>query len=196
LPAVRRLSPEFVLIVALAGFSCLTWPKHSFAQAVEAAKMSSIHLKAGAGMDYWDTDYSDRWKFGPAAWAGAELWRGWGLQVEGHSLIGGGDLPEYKYYVGEGGIVYTLHRWHKIEPFAKAELGYGGLSFPRPSSTSHDTRTTWALGAGLEYHNYRRIWTRADFTYDGFPSFLSYVTLEKHTLNPTGITLGVSYHFR
>lgn len=139
-----RPSPRFVLIAVLVGFGCLAWPKHSFAQVVEAARMSNIHLKAGAGMDYWDTDYGGRWKFGPAAWAGAELWRGFGLQVEGHSLVGGGgNLTEYKYYVGEGGIVYTLHRWNKIEPFAKAEVGFGGLSFPRPTSISHDTRTTW-----------------------------------------------------
>ncbi len=169
----------------------------AFSQATYGGEKEAVHIKAGGGIDYWSTDYSGVWKFGPSAWVGAELWRGLGVQLEGHSLIAGGNLPQYKYYVGEGGLEYTSHHWRTIEPFVKAELGFGSLQFPRPLGLeSHDTRTTWAIGGGLEYHLRGRVWTRADYTYDGFPSFLSYVTYQKHTLNPAGLTVGVTYHFK
>ena len=117
--------------------------------------------------------------------------------AEGHSLIAGGNLPNYKYFVGEGGVDYTVHHWRKIVPYAKGEVGFAGLSFPRSTSyRSHDTRTTWALGGGLEYHNWNRLWTRVDYTYDFFPGFLSFITFKEHTLNPNGVSIGISYHLR
>jgi opacity protein-like surface antigen len=180
----------------LVGFFFLCFSLRTMAQVVPAAEEHHLRFEAGAGIDYWYTDYSNRWKFGPSAWVSTDLWRGFGVLAEGHSLIAGGDLPEYKYYVGEGGLNYTIYHWDRVRPYAKVEAGFASLSFPRSSNyDSHDTRGTWAVGCGMEYHNWQRIWTRVDYTYDGFPSFLSFVTFKKHTLNPNGVTVGLSYHF-
>lgn len=167
------------------------------AQITYSARQSSNRIEFGGGLDYWATDYSGRWKTGPAAWAETELWRGFGIVAEGHSLIAGGNLPNYKYIVGEGGADYTVHQWRKALPYVKAEAGFAGLDFPRSANyRSHDTRTTWALGGGLEYRTSNHLWTRIDYTYDFFPGFLSFVTFKEHTLNPNGISLGMSYHIR
>lgn len=166
------------------------------AQVPYAAKRRPIRYEIGGGMDVWATDYSQKWKWGPAAWAGADLWHGLGILAEGHSMIAGASDLHYKYFVGEGGVRYASHRWTSVIPYAKGEMGFAGLSVARSAtSRSHDTRNTWALGGGVEYHSWKNLWTRADYTYDFFPDFLSYITFQKHTLNPNGVSIGVSYHF-
>jgi len=176
----------------------LIFSECGWAQGVYSAKRNNLGgLTFGAGIDYWDTDYTQAWKFGPTAWASMELTHGFGLIGEGRSLLAGGNLPGFKYWVGEGGVAYTVHRWRAVRPYAKAELGFASLDVQRTATyRSHDTRTTWAVGGGLEYRTWRHLWTRADYTYDGFPGYLSFTTFQKHTLNPNGISVGVSYHFR
>ncbi len=170
------------------------------AQVQPDATGSPVRFGIGGGIDYWRGDWSRVDRFGPAAWATAEVWRGLGVIAEGHSMnFGDGSYGKrYQYYVGEGGVVYNYHHWRKVTPFVKGEIGFGGLSFPHlpNASYTHDTRTTWAVGGGLEYKLWKRVWTRADYTYDNFPDFYSPVTGEHHTLNPAGFTLGFTYHFR
>lgn len=172
------------------------------AQVQPSAQRSGGRLSVGGGVDYWNGDYSDIKRFGPSAWATAEFWHGLGLIAEGHSMIAGGDnavhADEYKYFSGQGGIVYTYHRWRKVEPFVKGEMGFSSLSFPhRVNATyTHDTRTTWSYGAGLEYKLWKHVWAHGDYTYDNFPDFYSTISHLHHTLNPAGFTVGASYHFR
>ncbi|MDR3742402.1 MAG: outer membrane beta-barrel protein [Terracidiphilus sp.] len=172
------------------------------AQVVQSAQQSGTRLGIGGGIDYWRGDYNHITRFGPSAWTTAEFWRGLGVIAEGHSMIAGGDnayhADQYKYFSGQGGLVYTYHRWHNVAPFIKAEVGFSSLSFPHRSTShyTHDTRTTYAYGAGFEYKIVRHIWARADYTFDNFPDFYSTVTGKHHTLNPNGITVGATYHFR
>lgn len=170
------------------------------AQVEPAAGGSPVRLGIGGGIDYWDGNWSHIRRFGPSAWATGEVWRGLGVIAEGHSMIfGDGTVGDrYKYFSGEGGMVYNYHHWRKFTPFAKGEIGFAGLSFPhKPTATyTHDTRTTWAIGGGFEYKLWKRVWTRADFTYDNFPDFYSPVTGGHPTLNPSGVTLGFTYHIR
>lgn len=174
----------------------------SCAQVVQSAQRSGTRLGIGGGIDYWKGDYNHIARFGPAAWATAEFWHGIGVIAEGHSMIAGGntadDAAQYKYFEGSGGLVYTYHRWHNIEPFVKAETGFASFSFPHRlnGAYAHDTRTTWAMGAGFEYKIVRHIWARADYTYDNFPDFYSTVTRQYHSINPNGIAVGATYHFR
>ena len=167
------------------------------AQVQSEAEYHRPQFTIGAGLDYWSGNYSGLWRYGPSAWVSMDVWRNFGILAEGHSMMAPEHFPDYKYFVGEGGLVYTIHRWEHFQPYAKAELGFAGLSVERSGTyRSHDTRNTWALGGGAEFHAWRPLWTRVDYTYDGFPSFLSFKTFEKHTLNPTGITVGLSYHIR
>lgn len=174
----------------------------AWAQIQPSAQRSGTRLGIGGGIDYWRGDWSKIARFGPAAWATAEYWHGLGVIAEGHSMIAGGNnvknVDQYKYFSGEGGLVYTYHRWHTIAPYAKIEAGFASLSFPHPptSTYTHDTRTTWALGGGFEYKIVKHVWARVDYTYDNFPNFYSSVTGQHHTLNPNGISVGATYHFR
>jgi hypothetical protein len=184
---------KLVLVVVLLIFSSTC-----FAQVHYAAKRPGNSFSVGAGMDYWSADWAQTWKYGPAAWASTDLWHGLGLIAEGHGLMAGGTrIPQWKYFEGGGGAIYTYGRWASYRPFVKAEAGYAGLSFPRYSSTySHDSRTTYSFGGGLERRTFNHLWIHADYTYDFFPDFFSIQTRKYHTLNPAGLTAGASWHFR
>ncbi len=170
------------------------------AQVAPAANTSSANFSIGGGLDYWQGDWKGVNRFGPSAWFSTEIWKGLGINAEGHSMIfgGGAPSPKYKYYVGEAGAMYTFHHYRTIHPYVKGEMGFGALSWPhKPTSHyTHDTRTTWAIGGGVELKTFKHIWTRVDYTYDGFPDFLSQVTGQHHTLNPNGFAVGPTYHFR
>lgn len=189
------MSPKLLVSMAVLLISML-----SAAQVQPAGGKSTGNISAGGGMDYWSGDWGkgdiNRW--GPSAWATLTIWQGLGINVEGHSMIiGGNDIASsYKYFVGEGGLIYINRHWRSIQPFAKAELGFGSLSHP-PNGTgqSHLTSNTWALGGGVELHNWRRLWTRVDYTYDNIPNFHSIGTGQFHTLNPNGFTFGETIRF-
>ncbi len=174
----------------------------SWAQVPPSALKGGLRLGVGGGIDYWRGDYNSISRIGPSAWVTANLWHGLGIIAEGHSMIAGGDdakhADEYKYFVGEGGLTYTSYRWRHLRPFVKAEVGFGSLSFPHaPTATyTHDTRTTWAIGGGAEYRITNHLWARADYTWDNFPSLYSPISGQHHTLNPNGITVGPTWHFR
>jgi len=172
-----------------------------FAQVTPAGERSKLNISAGGGMDFWSGDWGGAVKrFGPAAWVSADIWHGIGVNVEGHSMILGdwNSLdPHYKYFSGQGGLMYTYHHWRKIRPFAKAQIGYASLSFPNTGIPySHQNERIWDVGAGVEYHTYKHLWTRVDYSYDFFPNFYSPVTGQFHNLNPQGLTFGETYHFR
>jgi hypothetical protein len=181
----------------------------SAAQVRPTAVRPSFVFSAGGGMDYWSGDWErgdiNRW--GPAAWGTWNVWRGLGINAEGHSMMWGGNKPaqHYKYYVGEGGLFFIDDHWlsdllelpsNVVQPFVKAELGFGSLSQPGNGTLQYQyTSNTWALGGGVEIRNRRWLWTRVDYTYDGFPHFHSSITNQYHTLNPRGITFGETVRF-
>jgi hypothetical protein len=173
---------------------------HGVGQATPAAESSRANFSAGGGIDYWQGDWSGVNRLGPSAWFSTEIWKGIGINLEGHSMILGGGAPSssYKYWVGEGGVMYTNHHFDNVAPYVKGETGFASLSFPhKPISTyAHDTRATWAVGGGVELKVSKHLWTRVDYTFDEFPDFLSPVTLKHHTLNPNGFAFGPTYHFR
>src|SRR5580698_4574113 len=172
----------------------------SLAQVAPAGENNRINLSAGGGMDFMWGDWGNAiYRLGPSAWVSAEIWRGIGVNVEGHSMILTGPYPsaQFKYFSGQGGAMYTYHHWRKIRPFAKAEIGYASLTFPSTGLPYvHQDERIWEFGGGAEYRTWKRLWTRVDYSYDFFPNFYSPVTGEFHTLNPKGFAFGESYHFR
>lgn len=168
----------------------------AFSQSEYSAESRHSEFVIGAGLDYWATDYSNKFKLGPAFFGTAEFWRGLGIIAEGHSLLTSGGLPNYRYAVGEGGLMYTAHRWSRFTPFIKAEIGFGSLTVPKHADfATHYTRSTFALGAGVEHRLRGLLYARGDYTYEWIPDFVSPLTLQAHSLNPNGITLGMSLHF-
>ncbi len=158
-----------------------------------------VNFSAGAGMDYWSGDWGaghiNRW--GPTAWVTATIWHCLGVNVEGHSMIvgGNGNASNYKLFVGEGGLMCTMGYWGRFQPIYKAELGLASLSQPGNGTAHlHATYGTWAVGGGGEYHMWGHWWTRVDYTYEGLPNFRG-ITGQNHTLNPRGIAFGATYRF-
>jgi len=98
----------------------------------------------------------------------------------------------------EGGLLYTWHRYARIHPFGKLLAGFGNMDFPAtdahyPSGRlyTHDTRTFFALGGGLEYRLKRKIDIRAEYEYQFWPTFLGY-----NFVQPNGVSIGVLYSFK
>jgi hypothetical protein len=93
-----------------------------------------MNFSVGAGMDYWSGDYGgakiNRW--GPAAWVTASIWHCLGINVEGHSMILGGNsnASNYKLFVGEGGLMCTMGYWGRFQPIYKGEMGFASLTQP------------------------------------------------------------------
>jgi hypothetical protein len=150
-----------------------------------------VKMSAGGGMDYlsgdWRAGNINRW--GPAAWATATIWHCLGVNVEGHSMIVGGNqrASNYKLFVGEGGLMCTMGYWGRFQPIYKAQLGVASLSQPgNGTGHLHSTYSTWSVGGGAEYHMWGHWWTRVDYTY---------ISNQSHTLNPRGISFGATYRF-
>lgn len=168
----------------------------------EASKGKALPLKIsiGAGMDYFSGDWGagdiNRW--GPAAWISTNMWHCLGVNVEGHSMIVGGNrsASNYKLFVGEGGLMCTMGYWGRFQPIYKAELGFASLTQPGNSTGHfHSNYGTWSVGGGVEYHTRGHWWTRVDYTYEVIPNFHSSVSNQNHSLDPRGISFGETYRF-
>jgi hypothetical protein len=176
----------------------------SLAQVVPAAGGHRVSLpvnfSAGGGMDYWSGDWKggNINRFGPAAWATISVWHCLGVNVEGHSLIVGGNAAasKYKLFIGEGGLMCTMGYWGRFQPIFKGEVGFASLTQPgNATGRLHATYGTWAIGGGGEYHMWGHWWTRVDYTYDAIPNFHSSISGKNRTLNPRGISFGATYRF-
>jgi len=184
------------MLIAIAVFIfCAKCPS----EVLPAAQKNHISLSVGGGVDYWRGDWGTIARIGPSSWASADLAHGLGINAEGHSMVVGGNTSASacKYFVGEGGLMYSYHPWHRFRPYAKAELGFASLSFPHSigGTYAHDTHNSWALGFVWETPFVKRLWARVDYTYDGVTSF-RYTNLgTPHGLNPAGLSIGARYHF-
>jgi len=175
----------------------------SLAQVSPAAgptKHALVNWSAGGGVNYWSGDWGkgdiNRW--GPSAWVTATMWHCLGLNIEGHSMIWGGNdaASEYKLFQGSGGVMCTMGYWGRLQPIFKGELGFASLSQPgNDTGQHHSTYASWAVGGGLEYHIKGHWWARADYTYDALMDFHSSITGQNHSLNPRGIAFGATYRF-
>ena len=185
------------MTVLLASISCLAQVQ----PAAGGGKVSiPINWSAGAGMDYMSGDFQagdiNRW--GPAAWVTATMWHCLGINVEGHSMILGGNsaASNYKLFIGEGGLICTMGYWGRFQPIFKGEAGFASLSQPgNGTDRLHSTYGTWAIGGGGEYHLAGHWWTRVDYTYESIQNFHSSITNKRNTLNPRGISFGATYRF-
>lgn len=168
------------------------------AQAVPAAGHPTLSTALGVGMDYWSGDWGggdiNRW--GPRVWGTLTIWHDLSLIVEGHSMVVGGNqlASNFKYFAGEGGLVYTSDYWGRFQPMLKGEAGFASLSHPSNlSGHLHDSSHVWTAGAGVEYHTWGQLWTHVEYDYSFFPDFHGRTGV--HTLNPRGFTFGETFRF-
>lgn len=91
-----------------------------------------------------------------------------------------------------GGLLYhpQRFRFHRFEPYAKGLISYGSIDFTlNDPYYSHDTRTLYALGGGVNYRVSHRITARVDYEYQFWPDLLG------NGLNPQGFSFGAAYNF-
>jgi opacity protein-like surface antigen len=102
-----------------------------------------------------------------------------------------GSDPKLRMDTVSGGAIYTWRHYRNVHPYAKFLVGYGSIDFSssRPNYT-HDSRTVYAPGGGLDYRVYRNVWVRGNYEYQAWTDFFNH-----HALNPQGFTIGAAYDF-
>jgi opacity protein-like surface antigen len=174
-------------------------------QVVPAATEGGIPLEVGAGF----SDYAVDW--GPVRMQGGGIWidynfyripsflRGIGVEAEAHdiSLARPSGMPSnFRQDTAGGGAIYTWRHYHNLHPYGKFIVGFGSIDFLGAFRDlpyySHDTRTVYAPGGGVEYRVFRNIWVRGDYEYQMWPHIFQHA----QTLDPVGFTIGASYDFK
>ncbi len=166
----------------------------SFAQVAPDAKGPGIPLTVGVGYSNYATDWSGRLE-GPALWLdwninkGPALLQGLGIEVEARDLNYGRSTPNLRMDTLSGGAIYRWRHFDRFSPYAKFLVGYGSIDFTSSDPNyKHDSRTVLGPGGGVEYRAFGNLWVRGNYDYQFWPSFFN-----NHTLDPDGITVGVSY---
>ena len=166
---------------------------------------ASSQLAVGGGISYFNVDWGRSRMEGYTLWAD---WRppmmphflnGLHIELEGRDIsLNPGDKPSsFREAVGSGGAMYEWRHYRNFRPYAKGLIGFGGINFghnigapPPYKPYTHDTRTVYAPGFGVEYRAFGNIWARADYEYQFWPE------LTGHTfLTPQGLTAGLMYDF-
>lgn len=172
----------------------------AFAQVAPAAtSQGSLPLSVGGGFTSTELDWGHgRRMLGPTIWLDWNLshlpsyLNGLGVELQARDIQFSrpSSLPRMRQDTFGGGAIYTVRRYKRIRPYGKLLLSYGSIDFYNPNPFyKHDTRTVYSAGGGLEYHLAGRLWLRGDYDYQFWPHFLG------GTLDPQGITGGVSYKF-
>jgi len=171
----------------------------AYPQAKPAAVGSRTQFTIGAGFSDYYSDWNGRYD-GTTMWfdwnpsLGPSLFHGLGLEIEARDLSFGktGSVPHLRLDTVSGGAIYTIRHYRSIHPYAKFLMGYASFDF-QPIHTpqgvySHDSRTVYTPGGGVEYRLGRNVWVRGDYEYQFFVDFSHH-----HAMNPNGFTIGVSY---
>ena len=167
-------------------------------QIAPSASEGELPLTIGIGYSNYYTDWSGRIA-GPTLWAdwnfnhGPSFLRGFGIEVEARDLNfeRTGSVPQLRLDTAEGGAIYTFRHFRNFHPYGKFLMGFGSIDFNVNSpGYSHDTRTVYAPGGGIEYRVWRGVWLRGDYEYQFWTDLFHH-----HALNPNGFTIGPSYEF-
>jgi opacity protein-like surface antigen len=168
----------------------------AFSQARPAAELNHSQIVIGAGFSDYASDFLGRID-GTTVWIdwdinrGPSLIRGLGIELEGRDLSFGrtANYPALRQDTAGGGVIYTVRHFNNIHPYGKFLASYGSIDFGHFTPTySHDTRTAYTPGVGVEFHAMRNLWIREDYEYQFWNNFFRH-----HAMNPNGFTIGVEY---
>lgn len=123
------------------------------------------------------------------------LLRGVGIDFEARDINSGlpAGVTRMRQDTASGGFTYTVRKFSKVQPYAKYLIGFGSIDFGRPLPSgprtyTHDTRTVFSPGAGVQFQAFRSIWVRGDFEYQFWGHLFG-----PHSLNPNGFSIGAMY---
>jgi len=108
---------------------------------------------------------------------------------------GPGSLTQSSYMVGPR---IGLYHYHQLSLNAKALVGKAHLTVPK-GAQGGGSYFAYAPGALIEYRLNRKMFMRADYEYQFWPSFKGIPTSTTDgtgALTPNGLSLGVSYALR
>lgn len=168
----------------------------ALSQTAPDATEGNSPLAVGIGYSNFQTDWNGRLG-GPSIWADWSFNRlpgkrhGLGVEVSGRDLNfnrSGGD-PRLRMDTALGGPIYAWHLKRSIRPYVKFLAGLGSIDFTLPNYF-HDTRTVYSIAGGVDYRFSNHLMVRGDYEYQFWTHFI-----HNHTLNPQGLTIGVTYDF-
>jgi opacity protein-like surface antigen len=199
-----------LLVVPILAVSLFAPVFPAFSQVAPAYSGPNLPLSVGIGPSGYDVDWGHGAMYGGTIWADwypaqlPEILHGLGVEVEVRdiSLRQNCNPPGFcpqknlREDTAGGGVIYSWRHFRNFHPYAKFLIEDGSVDHylvtPTPSvprDQSHANLMLFAAGGGLEYRIYRPIWVRADYEYQDWGTLLG------NTLNPQGITVGVSYDF-
>jgi len=169
-----------------------------FAQTAPSAMNEGIPVSVGFGYSHFYTDWS-------ADEGGLTLWIDWnrlplphrlqglGIEIEARNLSfqRSGDDPALKEYSVGGGAIYHWRGIKRTDLFGKFLISHAHIQWTTqtPGDTyTHDTRQDYAPGGGGSFRLWQGVSVRGEYEYQFWPNFLRH-----HTLNPKGVTFGVTY---
>jgi hypothetical protein len=196
---IRQLILKLTLLALVA-----TAASQMLAQVVPPISESGVPVKVGGGFSNFDVDWAHTRMDGYTLWVDARppylprILDGLNVEIEGRDIRWHpGDKPAgYRQVVGSGGVMYEWRHFRNFRPYAKGLIGFGSIYFGQcldlcdTKPYTHDTRTVYAPGIGLEYRVFRSIWARADWEYQFWPQLTG-----NTYLNPQGFTFGAQYDF-
>ncbi len=186
-----RLKP--ILSVAL-----LLSATHLFAQVNPAGFERTVPLKLGLGISDFSTDWAGRIS-GPSLWADWSFHQvpaflnGLGVEIEARDLnyARTAHVPTLRFDTAVAGPIYAFSQHRAIRPYGQFLIGLGSMDFPSSNKRyTHDTRTIFEPGGGVEFLIASRVQLRAAYEYQFWPDMFGH-----HALNPNGFTLGTAYDF-
>jgi opacity protein-like surface antigen len=172
-----------------------------FPQTAPAAIESVWQVNAGGGFSEFRTTAGSGLMEGLTAWAdvypnrGPRFLHGLGVEAE-ERYIGIGSSSAGNVInnenTGGGGLIYSLRHFRSFQPYGKFLMMFGTANFNStvPGYT-HDTRTIYVPGGGIDYEIVHHIWIRADYERQPWPKFFS-----PKTLYQQGVTIGAFYDFQ
>ena len=167
----------------------------AFSQTVPSAYQGTLPFTIGGGASNLNADWGKNRLFGYSIWGDwhpgdlPRLLDGLGVEVQGRDLEFGGQLPKgYRQDTVGAGLIYSYRHFRRFRPYGKFLIEYGRLN---TGGGEILTDKVYAPAFGLEYHAIQRLWVRADYEYQAWPSLLN-----GKNLDPQGFTLGASYDFR
>jgi len=181
-----------------------------FSQVVPAASQGGLPVAAGAGFSSWDVDWAHGRMGGGTLWVDfpppflgsylPHLLDGLGIEIEARDVsLGAGEQHKgFRQRTIGGGAIYTYRRYRNFHPYVKGLLSFGAIDYGECLDKcntgfpyTHDSRSDYAAGGGIEYRVFRHIWARADYEYQAWPKLTGQTYLD-----PQGFTFGAMYDFR
>ena len=159
--------------------------RKAFGQALPAATAPGAYLSVGGSYSLFQSDYGQRVLGGAGAYVDINRWRQVGIEAEGRWLRQNklADTTQSTYLIGPRVEI----RRRRFSPYVKTLVGLGYFNFPYDYAKGR--YFVIAPGAGVDFNLTYNLKVRlVDVEYQYWPQFTF------GTLNPYGISVGISYH--